>query len=155
MIRVVYISGKYRHWDEHGELDHTLMRAEIAQEQWWARQIALAGMAWIAPLSNSSFLDPVFGGEPGPITDKEFIERDLSIVRRQEEGFDVILMRPKGVMTGGTIDWAELPGWETSEGAKAELEQAKEVGLLVAQGTTEDIIEYLRQLGDDDETTLG
>lgn len=132
MIRVVYISGKYRHW-RNGEFDREVMRGEIWHEQQWQKEIASHGMAWIAPLANSVDVE-------GCISQEKFIEFDLALLRRLRPDYDVILMRPR---------------WETSEGAKAELEQAKEVGLLVAQGNTEDIIEYLRRLGDEDETTLG
>lgn len=75
----------------------------IAENIWKAREVALKywhlGYAVISPHCNTAFMD-------GVDTDKMFLEGDLEILKR----CNVIVM---------------MKGWRKSEGAKQELELAK------------------------------
>ncbi len=115
MTPIVYVAGKYRHYKEDGELDTDAMADELADEQFWAEVVADCGLAWIAPLSNSVFLEDTSALDPD-----EYVQRDLCILRRLRPGYDIVLMRE---------GWDEEP---ESTGARAEFELATKLGLIVA-----------------------
>ena len=133
MHRIIYISGRYRHWtDEYGPtgdriLDVEAMAGEVEDERRWMKLIAQCGHAWIAPLHNSVPVD-------GAIPDQEFIARDLAIITRLRPNWDCILMRPS---------WDDLP---ESQGARAEYDKAVECDLIViwARHGADAVRDYLR-----------
>ena len=131
MTRIVYISGRYRHYNGDGSLNRELMDLEIEGERRWAELIARCGMAWIAPLHNTAMLEAA-----APIKDDEYIERDCVIIRLLRVGYDLILMR---------AGWDREP---ISVGATRENEVAVKRGLIVVHGEqgTEKVFEYLRGL---------
>ena len=129
MIRIGYISGRYRHLLANGSFNVEAMNQEILDEQKWARIIAECGCMWIAPITNSVFLE-------GVIAQNEFIVRDKAVIRRLRPNYDIILMRP---------NWDEEP---ESVGAREEYDAAQEVGLLAIHGKQgeEEIRRYLTEL---------
>ena len=129
MIRVGYVSGRYRHRLPDGSWDIEAMNQEIIEEQFWARIIAECGCMWIAPVTNSVFLE-------GVIAQDEFVVRDKALIRRLQPNYDFILMRPT---------WDEEP---ESIGAREEYEEAQKVGLIVAHGKqgVEEVRKYLMEL---------
>jgi len=115
MTRIVYISGKWRHYWPDESYDDDKMKAEVYAERYWARIVAECGMMWIAPLSNSVFLEGLTS-----LDGDEFIARDLEIIDRLRPQYDLILMRA---------------GWDEgsmSVGAERELDRAGYNRLLVA-----------------------
>ena len=115
MTPIVYIAGKYRHFTSDGEFDHDAMADELSDEQFWADVVADCGLAWIAPLSNSVFLENISSLSPD-----EYVQRDLCILRRLRPKYDIVLMRP---------GWNDEP---ESRGARTEHDLAVELGLIVA-----------------------
>lgn len=115
MMRIVYVAGKYRHYNLDGSYDIGKMLAEVAAEHRWTRIVAECGVMWFGPLSNSVHLE----SDP-PIDGDEFVRRDLAVIRRLRPGYDVMLMR---------AGWNEQ---RVSVGASMELAEAEECGLLVA-----------------------
>ena len=81
----------------------------IAENIWNARQAAVRwikkGYAVICPHLNTSFMD-------GALPDEVFLECGLELLNRA----DVIVV---------------LPGWQDSEGSKAEVLRAREIGLEI------------------------
>lgn len=134
MIRIVYISGRYRHYNADGSFDRGAMLLELGNERKWMITIAECGMMWIAPLHNSVPVEHQI-----PLTADEFIERDCAIIRRLNIAYDVILMRQ---------GWDEDP---ESVGATKEHDTAVKHGLLVVHGELgeEKVAEYLKGLNHD------
>lgn len=131
MTRIVYISGRYRHYDAQGRLNRAAMAEELADEQAWAATLALAGVGWFAPLSNSVPVE-----QRVHVKDEHYIAVDLSMIRRLRPGYDCILMRP---------GWDDEP---VSKGSAAEIEIAMECGLHVLYGKhgAEAVLAALEQL---------
>ena len=117
MRRIVYISGKYRHYFDDGSLDMEAMKMEVEDEQDWCRVVAEAGMMWVGPLSNSEFME----GED-VIPSDAFVERDCELIARLKRDWDCLLLRP---------GWDDDP---PSHGATIELAAAQEAGLIVVHG---------------------
>ncbi len=129
MNRIGYVSGRYRHKNADGTFDLEAMNQEILEEQKWARIIAECGCMWIAPVTNSVFLE-------GIIAQDEFVVRDKAIIRRLQPNYDFILMRPT---------WDEEP---ESIGAREEYEEALKTGLIVVHGKQgeDQVRRYLTEL---------
>lgn len=131
MIRVVYISGRYRHYRLDNSFDRPAMMAEVQREKEWAEVIARCGLAWLAPLHQTVMLEDV-----APIGQDEYIDRDCAIIRRLRPNYDLILMRE---------GWDDEP---ESVGATREHETAVKHGLIVIYGEqgTDKVAKYLREL---------
>ncbi len=129
MIRIGYVSGRYRHYNSDGTLNLDAMAAEILDEQKWCRVIAECGCMWIAPVTNSVFLE-------GIVAQDEFIVRDQALIRRLRPTYDFMLMRPT---------WDEEP---ESVGARIEYEEAQDHDLLVVYGKhgEDEVRRYLTEL---------
>lgn len=117
MIRIVYISGRFRHYRRRNPdvYDWPAMEVECADEHRWGRLVWECGGFAICPVHNSWSLE-----HDPPVTGGEFIERDIALIRRLRANWDIILMRE---------------GWDVepvSEGAHAELICAENCNLLVA-----------------------
>lgn len=126
MIRVVYVSGKYRHYNPDGSFDEEAMQLEVEDEQDWCRLVADCGMMWFGPLSNSVFME---GEDVIPM--EAFIHRDCEIISRLKANFDCFLLRP---------GWDDHP---PSLGAATELEAAKQARLIVIHGLHgKDMVEH-------------
>lgn len=133
---VVYISGRYRHYlpgkprtPEH--FDRKRMRKEVEDEQRWAQLVFDAGCAPLCPLANTVFLDESARA-------REFIARDLAILRRLAWKVDGLLLRP---------GWDDEP---VSEGAALEYEAAVEQKLVIIHGCqgAETAMRYLSDLAE-------
>lgn len=114
VIRVVYIAGKYRHYNFDGSLAYPAMSAEVEDEKKWSELVWTSGNMPVAPLCNSVHME----GHPS-IAPDSYIDADLALIRRLRGGHDCILMRP---------------GWRTSIGATRERECALNMGLIVLDG---------------------
>ena len=101
-MKVAYIAGPYRAPGIGGING-------IAENIWAARQAALRwakkGYAVICPHLNSAFMD-------GALPDEAWLERGLELLRRS----DVIVV---------------LPGWQESEGSKAEVIKARDLEIEI------------------------
>ena len=115
-MRIVYISGRYRHYLPNGEEDWFAMGVELEGERAWACAIGDMGCAWLAPLCNSVHCDN------GRLSGDGFIKRDVEIIKRLRANYDLILMRS---------GWDDEP---ESVGARAEYEAAIAHGLEVLHG---------------------
>lgn len=113
-MRVIYIAGKYRHYNADGTLDYPRMAAEVEAEKHWSARLWEWGHMPIAPMCNSIHME----GHPG-IDPDHYIAGDVALLDRLAIGYDAILMRP---------------GWESSVGANAERDAARERGLVVLYG---------------------
>ena len=100
-MKVIYVAGKYRARNEW-ELEMNLRHAEDVAIKLWAE-----GWAVICPHKNMAH----FGGAVG-MDDNIWLEGDLELLSR----CDAIYM---------------MSGWTTSEGATAERNLAKELGLEI------------------------
>lgn len=98
-MKVLYISGPYRSKEGNAGVMQNIMNAWKITLDVWKKG------EWVplCPHLNSFMMD-------GVDTDDRFLEGDLELLRR----CDGILM---------------TPGWENSEGAKAELKHAHDLGL--------------------------
>lgn len=134
MHRIVYIAGRYRHYNPDGSMNLVAMKHEVLDELVWAGVVARAGFAWIAPLMNSVGLE-------GQIGQDDFISRDSAIISRLIGGHDCILMRS---------GWdAEIDAFNpASRGATSEYEAATDQGLIVLHGMhgADRVVDYLRAL---------
>jgi len=133
MRRVIYISGRYRIKRPDGSWDKDAMLAQIHDETYWAKIVADAGHAWIAPLHNSIMLEGLCS-----LTGDEYVERDLHVIRRLHANYDAILMRP---------GWDKEP---QSKGASDECATAQQTGLLVIHALhgPEQLRQYLKGLSE-------
>lgn len=102
-MKIAYISGKYRAKTEI-ELERNIDLAREYALKYWN-----SGFAVICPHSNTAH----FGGAA---PDEVWLEGDFEFLRRMNQDGDVIVM---------------IPGWGESEGAKLELDLAKELGIQV------------------------
>lgn len=96
-MHIVYISGPFRganSWEVEQNVRHA---EEVALKLW------LNGIAVICPHANTRFFD-------GVGKDKIFLEGDLAIIERLQEG-DAVLF---------------IDGWERSSGARWEYRKARE-----------------------------
>jgi hypothetical protein len=100
-VKVIYIAGKYRAKTEW-ELIENIRHAELAARRLWAE-----GWSVICPHKNTAHFGGLFTDEQ--IDYETWINGDLELIRRS----DAIYM---------------LNNWGTSNGAKRELELAKELG---------------------------
>lgn len=101
-MRVVYLAGPYRAKTIFGVLWNIRKARRVAIKLWkW-------GYAVICPHANTALFP-----HEGKIN---YIKGDLEIILRMREGHDYMIM---------------LPGWQKSEGAKAELERAHNISLKV------------------------
>jgi len=101
-MQVAYISGPYRAKTVSGVLRNIIKAREVAIKYW------KLGYAVICPHTNTAFMD-------GEAPDEVWLEGDKEIIRRLTPEDAIVMMI----------------GWEDSEGAKAELELAKELGLKI------------------------
>ena len=126
MTPIVYISGKYRHYNRDGSLDRDPMADEVEDEKRWAAVVARAGCIPFAPLAATMMLED-------QLTAEQFIANDLEIIRRLRPGYDCILMRR---------------GWGTSVGANMELVEAEQRKLRVmfAENGEQHVLNRLRDL---------
>jgi len=102
-MKVIFISGKYRDIDKEA-VDRNIEKAKEASIQLWG-----LGWASFCPQLNTAHFD-------GLCDDKVWLQGDLEIVDRLRAGQDAIFA---------------LDNWETSEGAKQEIEFAKTKGLTI------------------------
>ena len=102
MKRVAFLSGPYRATAEKTVLDH------IRQAEQYAIALWREGYAVICPHLNTAHFD-------GLCPDSMWLEGDLEILSRLRTT-DLIFM---------------IPGWERSEGSKAEKKRAEELGIPI------------------------
>lgn len=133
MIRIVYISGRFRHYRRRDPdvYDWPAMEIELADEHKWGRIVWECGGFAICPIHNSWALE-----HDPPVSGSEFVERDLAVIRRLRANWDMILMRE---------------GWDAepvSVGADAELACAENSNILVAHTMhgEEAVRDYLMRL---------
>ena len=113
MLRIVYCAGPYRHYLADGSYNRPAMEDELADERSWCEIIARAGHVPFGPLGNSVPIERA-------LSEEDWIERDLEIIRRLRSDHDVFIVRPGAF---GTAD--------SSEGVARELCEARSVGLIV------------------------
>ena len=132
-MRIVYISGRYRHfmpgsanWENW---DKEAMQHEIENEAQWATLIANQGGMWIAPLANSVMIE-----DTSRLLPHDYITRDCVLIRQLRPAYDILLMRPGW---GALAEGVTRPPWyppgplPVSAGVQLELHAAQEHGLLI------------------------
>ena len=118
MTPIVYVAGRYRHYNLDGSLDIDAMLDEIDDERMWAEVVARAGGLPIRPLHNSVDL-----GESIPeISEGDWIARQCALIRTLNPGNGKVLMRP---------GWDHEP---VSEGSHAEHAMAQGCGIEIVHG---------------------
>jgi hypothetical protein len=113
-MKVVYIAGRYR--DERGEF---YVRCNIREAERAALIVWIYGGVALCPHKNTAGL-----GGAHNLPDKTWLDGDLELLKR----CDAIWM---------------IPGWQSSSGATAEEEFAREIGIKVFYNQS-DIVEFLR-----------
>ncbi len=112
-MKVIYIAGRYR--DERGEY---YVRCNIREAERAALFVWMNGGVAMCPHKNTAGLGGAFG-----IPDETWLKGDLELIKR----CDAIWM---------------LPGWESSTGARGELDYARECGIPELYNQA-DVLEYL------------
>lgn len=132
-MKIIYISGRYRHYFADSSFNLPLMQGEIALEAEWAGRVARCGHMWIAPLANSLMVE-----QANILRGDEFVHRDLELISCLPPSRTIFLVRP--CMEGESED---------SMGVLAEMECARERGIEVARADwqdADDVEHYLREL---------
>ena len=105
-MKLLYIAGKYRAYRSDGNYDISTMFERTMDMRLVAKKYLEQGYAVIAPLLNTFLLDSKV------IQDGEWLEIDKTLLSKCDA---IVLTR----------------GWSGSQGALAELQYAKELGLEI------------------------
>jgi len=131
-MRIVYIAGRYRHYNADGTLNLPRMAEEVADEARWAVAVARAGHFWIAPLHNSIQVAALDSG----IADMHYVDGDLALIGLLRPRYDGLLLRP-GWRRRGAADsrpeWYPAGELNGSQGAAAEYRLAQQRGLVILE----------------------
>jgi hypothetical protein len=115
-LKVIYLAGRYR--DPRGAF---YIHTNILEAERHALWIWLHGAAAICPHKNTAFFDGAHG-----IPDEVWLEGDKEILRRCDAVF-------------------AMPGWDSSKGARAEVELAQELNIPILYDQA-DILRYLGEI---------